>query len=198
MKRLRSLMGRRQFLVAAGAASTLGLGIRKLSNITGQGLKPEAATAKEASETEGAFSHRYKHLLSPIKLGNVLVKNRLMQSDSYPFFMQGPETFPSEQVISWYQEVAKNGCGIVMVFKGDDPPAEGESATVSKTHGWIPVWDKSDVKVQSYFAQLTDAIHFHGSRAAVTISPDFDRQYSISSVAAPNPMMRTKSEAKRS
>jgi 2,4-dienoyl-CoA reductase-like NADH-dependent reductase (Old Yellow Enzyme family)/thioredoxin reductase len=189
-------MGRRQFLVAAGAASTLGLGIKKLSDITRPGFKPERAEAadKTGNGSEGVFSHRYRHLLSPIKLGNVLIKNRLMQSDSYPFFMQGPETFPSEQVISWYQDVAKNGCGIVMVFKGDDPPAEGESATVSKTHGWIPVWDKSDVKVQSYFAQLTDAIHFHGSRAAVTISPDFDKQYSISSVASPNPRMQGKTQ----
>jgi 2,4-dienoyl-CoA reductase-like NADH-dependent reductase (Old Yellow Enzyme family)/thioredoxin reductase len=182
-------MGRRQFLMAAGTASALGLGMKKFGSAIG-GLHSNAAGAADnsgAAGKKGVFSNRYRHLLSPIKLGNVWVKNRLMQSDSYPFFMQGPETFPSEQVISWYADVAKNGCGIVMVFKGDDPPPEGESKTVSKTHGWIPVWDKSDIKVQSYFAQLTDAIHFHGSRAAVTISPDFDRQYSISTVVAPGP-----------
>jgi 2,4-dienoyl-CoA reductase-like NADH-dependent reductase (Old Yellow Enzyme family)/thioredoxin reductase len=188
MKLIRSLMGRRQFLMAAGAASAAGIGVKKLGAFMGQN-QPETAMAADAAGSEGIFSDRYRHLLSPIRLGNVLVKNRLMQSDSYPFFMQGPELFPSEQGISWYADVARNGCGIVMVFKGDDPPPEGESKEVSKTHGWIPVWDKDDVKVQSYFAQLTDAVHFHRSRAAVTISPDFDRQYSISAVAAPGPFM---------
>jgi len=188
-------MGRRQFLIATGAASTAALGCKRFAGAFNARILPGDVTASESSgaaDMKGVFRNKYPHLLSPIKLGNVLVKNRLMQADSYPFFLQGPEYFPSEQVLSWYAGVAKNGCGIVMVFKGNDPPTGGQ-AEGGGMHGWIPTWDKSDVKVQSYFGQMTDAIHFYGSKAAVCIAPDIDREYSISTAVAPNPFARTDS-----
>jgi len=194
MKPIKSLMCRRQFLIAAGMTSTAALAGSKISGA----LNPSSSMASElptAVDLKGAFKNKYSHLLSPVKFGDVLVKNRLMQADSYPFFMQGPEYFPSEQVLSWYSNVAKNGCAIVMVFKGDDPPVGNQAAAGGGTHGWIPVWDKSDVKVQSYFGQLTDAIHFYGSKAAVCIAPDIDKEYSISKVVLPNPFARTNSQS---
>lgn len=168
MKSFRSLMGRRQFLLAAGAASTLGLGLKKQAVAGIRAIGPDTALAAEKTNSvgkPGQYSSRYSHLLSPFKIGDVVLKNRFMQCNSYPFYMQGPENFPSEQVISWYSNVAKNGCAIVMVWKGKDP-SEDEGGS----HGGMAVWDKSDVKCQNYFAQLTDAIHFHGSKAAITMS----------------------------
>ena len=48
------------------------------------------------------MSHRYNHLLSPLKIGNVVLKNRMIASNALPHFLQGPETYPSDNVISFY------------------------------------------------------------------------------------------------
>ena len=37
------------------------------------------------------MSKKYQNLLSPIKVGNVVFKNRMLVAPSKPFFIQGPE-----------------------------------------------------------------------------------------------------------
>lgn len=206
MKLIRSLMGRRQFLIAAGVTSTAALAFKKLAGVFTPAFHTGAAMASEKTGNDGmkgVYSDRYGHLLSPLRIGNVVLKNRLMQSDSYPRFLQGPETFPAEHVISWYANVAKNGCAICMCFKGEDVVKEGEGGQMpgggeggqmppgrqgeqlpTGEIEYMPRWDKSDIRVQNYFAQMTDAIHFHGSKAALVIMPNIDRGYSISNIAA--------------
>lgn len=224
MKLIQSLMGRRQFMVAAGVTSATALAGKRLAGVIDPAYNQGAAAASErqvAGNIKGALSDKYSHLLSPIKIGNVVLKSRLMQSDSFPRFLQGPELFPAEQVISWYADVAKNGCAICMCFKGEDPrdttqgeggqmpggtepgqmpgemeggqmpmgmeggqmPGRGDQLPTGEIE-YMPIWDKSDQRVQNYFAQMTDAIHFHGSKAALTLMSEVDRQYSISNIAA--------------
>jgi len=221
-------MGRRQFLIATGLASGCALTCKRLA-----GFERAAAVAAERSGPsgiKGAYSNRYSHLLSPLKIGNVVLKNRMIQSDSFPRFLQGPETFPAEQVISWYANVAKNGCAVCMCFKGEDVVKEdkGRQASEGGRDGQIPMegagspmpeagqtgqmpmggmggpmpgggqgeqlpsgdveymprWDRDEPRVQNYFAQMTDSIHFHGSKAALGIMPGFDRSYSIGNISA--------------
>jgi 2,4-dienoyl-CoA reductase-like NADH-dependent reductase (Old Yellow Enzyme family)/thioredoxin reductase len=219
MNLIKSLMGRRQFLIATGAASTAAMTCKNFT-----GFQTNAAMAAEKSGVggiKGAFSNKYSHLLSPLKIGNVVLKSRMMQSDSFPRFLQGPETFPAEQVISWYANVAKNGCAVCMVFKGEDVVKAGESAqTPGAGQGgqmpgrgeggqmpgggeggpmpgggqgeqlpsgdveYMPRWDRDEQRVQNYFAQMTDSIHFHGSKAALGMMPDFDRAYSFGNISA--------------
>jgi 2,4-dienoyl-CoA reductase-like NADH-dependent reductase (Old Yellow Enzyme family)/thioredoxin reductase len=161
---------------------------------------------------KNTFSDKYRHLLSPLKIGNMILKNRMMQSDSFPRFLQGSETFPAEQIISWYANIAKNGCAVCMCFKGEDVVKPGEEERMpGGTEGgqmpggmegmpmpegrqgdrlpsgdveYMPRWDRDEPRVQNYFAQMTDSIHFHGSKAAVGLMPGFDRAYSIGSVSA--------------
>lgn len=42
------------------------------------------------------FLLRYQKLLSPVKIGNVILKNRLGYPNASPHFLQGPETYPAE------------------------------------------------------------------------------------------------------
>ena len=39
------------------------------------------------------MSKKYMHLLSPIKIGNVIFKNRLITPPSNPYFAQGGEPY---------------------------------------------------------------------------------------------------------
>ena len=43
-----------------------------------------------------AMNHRYAHILSPIKVGNLVLKNRLINSKCIPEGIQGPQTWPTE------------------------------------------------------------------------------------------------------
>ena len=56
---------------------------------------------------------KYSHILSPIKVGNVVLKDRLISGNALPHFLQGPETFPNEQVIDHVIACAKNGAAVV-------------------------------------------------------------------------------------
>ena len=42
------------------------------------------------------MSQNYPHLLSPIKVGNIVFKNRLTATPSKPQFIQGLEPYPTE------------------------------------------------------------------------------------------------------
>lgn len=63
---------------------------------------------------------KYKHLLSPIEIGNVVLRNLIIATAGSPRFIQGPETFPTEGYITHYANKAKNGAAVV-VCKGNQP-----------------------------------------------------------------------------
>ena len=59
------------------------------------------------------MSKKYQHLLSPFKVGNILFKNRLVAAPSFPYLTQGPQNYPSDDVITHYANKAKSGAAIV-------------------------------------------------------------------------------------
>jgi len=183
-------MGRRQFLVTAGAASTLGLASRRIPRVFNPGSQTGIAAASERSgavDMKGVFSKRYSHLLSPIKIGNVVLKNRMINTLGLPHFFQGPETFPTDQVISHYSGIARNGAAIVTVWEASLTPLNDGTLESRKgidgdrAHTYM--WDAADAGVQNYFNQLTDAIHFYGSKASIAIRISPPEGYGISVAA---------------
>ena len=52
---------------------------------------------------------KYANVLSPIKMGNLVLKSRFVSGNSLPHFLQGPESYPSEQVIG-HVIVYDHGC----------------------------------------------------------------------------------------
>lgn len=57
----------------------------------------------------------YEHLLSPLKIGNVTLKNRIMGSKC------ALQSFTLEQAREFYADMAKNGAATVTVAMGDHP-----------------------------------------------------------------------------
>jgi 2,4-dienoyl-CoA reductase-like NADH-dependent reductase (Old Yellow Enzyme family)/thioredoxin reductase len=183
MKLIQSIMGRRQFLIATGVASTCALTYKKVGDVLA--LNPQADSAM-ASEMTGAAGrkeiagNRYKHLLSPIQIGNVILKNRMIHSRSLPHFLQGPETFPAEVVISHYASVARNGAAIITV-RGSEGMSDRKKLFGDNAH--MCMWDEDDQGVQNYLAQTAEAIHFYDSKASIGINIAMPSGYSISSYA---------------
>jgi 2,4-dienoyl-CoA reductase-like NADH-dependent reductase (Old Yellow Enzyme family)/thioredoxin reductase len=186
MSLVKSLIGRRQFLIAAGVTSTSALALKNFVGIVDPVLNTGIASAAEkyvAADKKGdGMSNRYSHLLSPLKIGNVVLKNRILHTRSVPHYLQGPETFPSEAVISHYGNVAKNGAAIVTV-KGCKPMTERALPHMTK-------WDIEDPGVQNYYAQMADAIHFYDSRASVGLNALEPSGYSISDLTLPHPLIK--------
>ncbi|MBR4396187.1 MAG: FAD-dependent oxidoreductase [Eubacteriaceae bacterium] len=96
----------------------------------------------------------YPNLLSPLRVGNVILKNRMITPPSAPHNVTAGENFPSDGLIETYSQRARGGAAIVT--------CDGNSFGTMK--GFLG-WDASDPDAKNYMAQLADSIHFYGARA---------------------------------
>ena len=102
----------------------------------------------------------YPNLWSPVRIGNLTVKNRI---EAAPVGMSDltPEGFLTPLNIAAYEVKARGGAGIVTL---------GESSVHTKTgkaHGrMIPL---DDQEILPYLIQCTDAIHRHGAYANIEL-----------------------------
>ena len=124
------------------------------------------------------MAKRYAHLLSPVRIGNTVVKNRMMYPNASPHFLQGPETFPADGYRAFAAQLAKNGAGIITLAEWANYPAQRKGpADVDFTH--MQAFDLTDPSVHNYFAMLADEVHFYGSRLLVCTEPQMPEGYSL-------------------
>jgi 2,4-dienoyl-CoA reductase-like NADH-dependent reductase (Old Yellow Enzyme family)/thioredoxin reductase len=141
------------------------------------------------------MSKKYQNLLSPIKLGNVVFRNRMIAAPSMPHFLQGPEPFPTEALITHFAKKAKNGAALVTCSRSKPAPLavpkellEGLPAAPDRyvkgprsMGGHFVALDAWDPQCQHYLSQLTEAIHFYGAQASMQIIVAVPIQYDVSS-----------------
>ncbi len=122
------------------------------------------------------MAKRYKHLLSPVRIGNVVIKNRMMYPNASPHFLQGPETFPAEGYRAFVAQLARNGAGIVTVAEWDNP---GQRKIPMADACRMQSFDLTDPSVHNYFSQMADEVHFYGSKLLIGAAPSFPEGYSF-------------------
>jgi NADPH-dependent 2,4-dienoyl-CoA reductase/sulfur reductase-like enzyme len=173
MNLIRSFMGRRQFLAAAGVTSASALAFGKLPGVIAPVFKTGEAMAADKPETAGVkgASSRYSHLLSPLKIRNTILKNRIIHTVGIPHFLQGPETWPSDVYREYYARFARNGAAIVAVPGVVVSSASGTGRPVSRKGTYqdsahMERFDTSDPAVENYFDQIIEAVHACGSLVA--------------------------------
>jgi 2,4-dienoyl-CoA reductase-like NADH-dependent reductase (Old Yellow Enzyme family)/thioredoxin reductase len=128
------------------------------------------------------MSRKYQNLLSPIKVGNIVFKNRLIAARSSPIFIQGNETHPTEALITHYANKAKNGAAVVTCSGVGLPhhiPDE-EIATLTPERVLPGSFDISDETCRRYLSQLAEAIHFYGAKASMQIGGYVPPRYDVS------------------
>lgn len=167
MKLIKSLMGRRQFLMGACAASAAGLVTKKIAggfapvssanSVLSSGLSAGIAAASEES---GTTAIKYPHLLSPLKIRNKILKNRMMYSRATPHFLQGPETYPAEVLRSYFANLARSAALITCRFDGDGGRPRN-TRTGDSAH--IPIFDLEEPGAQNYIDQMIEGVHSMGS-----------------------------------
>ena len=101
-------------------------------------------------------SNKYSHLLSPLKVGTRVVKNRMTAANYKKHFIQGPEEYPTENVITHFVNKARNGAAIVCF------PGIEFASRVPGDH-YMPPYNVSNNFNQHYVCQVADGIHLYNS-----------------------------------
>ncbi len=106
------------------------------------------------------MSRKYKHILSPLKIGNVVLKSRFLSANALPHFLQGPELYPSDAVVDYLVGLAKNGAAIVTI--GDWTNLKQREGFGDGCH--FPMWDTRDPALENAMTLMVDQIHFYGAK----------------------------------
>ena len=99
----------------------------------------------------------YPTLLSPIQVGGRILKNRMICPPSAPGTIQGPQNYPTDTLINYYADRARNGAAIVTCSGGYLAPPDPNG------HMWG--WDVTQGLTQNLMCELAEAVHLHGSLA---------------------------------
>jgi 2,4-dienoyl-CoA reductase-like NADH-dependent reductase (Old Yellow Enzyme family)/thioredoxin reductase len=127
------------------------------------------------------MSRKYQNLLSPIQIGNIVFKNRLIASPSAPLFAQGSENYPTEATITHYANKAKNGVALVVLSHVGTPVvARGEDEEDASSGGVISGFDVESDNGQNYLSHLTEAVHFYGAKVSMQIGGSVPVKYDVS------------------
>ena len=162
MNLIKSLMGRRQFLIATGVASGCALTCKKLAGFE---TNVVMAADKAATSNIKAAVSRCPHLLSPLRIRNVVLKNRIMHTQSPPHSLQGPENFPAEAFRNHYSNMAKNAAIVSLDDHFAPYPisyGDGKDMHRGTDHYSDHIWQ--DIPpVHNYVNRMIDDIHCEGA-----------------------------------
>jgi 2,4-dienoyl-CoA reductase-like NADH-dependent reductase (Old Yellow Enzyme family)/thioredoxin reductase len=166
----KSLIGRRQF-VAAGLASTCALTCKKLAALAAvEGATASSSPIHAAMEAQNVSSaavmaagNTCPHLLSPLRIRNVVLKNRILHTVSPTYFMQGPENFPAEMYRNHYSNMAKNAAIVSMsTHYGKYPRTYTKGQHGPSANFCDDSWE--DIPpVENYVERLMEDIHCEGA-----------------------------------
>lgn len=111
---------------------------------------------------------RYAHLLSPIRIRDFVLKNRMINSQSISQELQGPQVWPDEPYQRYTSDLAKNGAAMVNLTVGSWPNAQG-------LHGPMDQFYMENRKVLNAYAKQIDRVHAYGSLASGSLMLNFGR-----------------------
>lgn len=114
----------------------------------------------------------YKNLMSPVKAGGHILKNRLVASDSLPNKIQGPETFPAEGFRALISQTAKSAAVVTLAEWNN------KMARKMRIANNQPVFDYDDPSVCNYMSMLADEVHFHQSKIIMCMRHQFPEGFS--------------------
>lgn len=114
----------------------------------------------------------YPNLLSPIKIGNVVFKNRLFSSPSMPHYHQEAGPFTGENLIAHFAGRAKGGAALVTCSGTKIYPKS------DITDHFIQL-DINDPQVHVFLSQMVDAIHLYGAKASIILDSPKREGYDV-------------------
>ncbi len=111
----------------------------------------------------------YSHLLSPLRVRGLTLKNRMTSTTSLPHFLMGPEEYLPKHMIELLANRARAGAAVVTLSHTYAPfGAHGMKFGGDTDH--FPILNMYDPLCQNYLIQLCDAIHYYESKACLNIT----------------------------
>jgi 2,4-dienoyl-CoA reductase-like NADH-dependent reductase (Old Yellow Enzyme family)/thioredoxin reductase len=156
--------------------------------------KPPIPANVPAPKTTGS-SKKYKHLLAPIKIGNTILKNKMIATAAAPHLLVGPDAYPTEALIASYANKARNGASLIVVSQPFGiRPTNNEDVLKIRTDmpnqvnpdhgtdvGHFPSFDLDNAGCQNILSQMTEAMHFYGSKCLLKPKIECPAGYDASS-----------------
>ena len=118
---------------------------------------------------------RYEALLTPLRVGDIVLKNRMMSSASTPHFLQGREHWPTEKIIGHFANRARSGAAAVTINHLHVDSMKMPGRTIDDPPAHFNMYELDDATCQNYMCQLIDAIHCYGSKVTGYIMGPVDK-----------------------
>ncbi|WP_258360442.1 FAD-dependent oxidoreductase [Moorella sulfitireducens] len=115
---------------------------------------------------------KYPHVLSPRRVGAILLKNRIISGPSTLHSMSDGQPYPTERVMRFFEARAKAGAGMVTVTGVSTGPAFDDGIHMS--------WNLYQPNHTNALAELASRIHFYGARASMELLGIFPDGYTVS------------------
>ena len=117
------------------------------------------------------MDERFAHLLSPVRIRNHFLKNRMIFPNACPHFLQGPEEYPADSFIAQYAAFARAGAALLEMAAWDNYPAQRVANPAMPDFPHMPAFDMNNPAVHNYISALAEEIHFCGSKILLAADP---------------------------
>lgn len=113
---------------------------------------------------------KYEKLFTPVKIGNVTIKNRFAMAPMGPLGLGDSEGGWSQRGIDYYTERAKGGTGLIVTgVTFSDQQVETQNQSI------IPVSTHNSVHFVRTSKEMTERVHAYGSKIFLQMSGGFGR-----------------------
>lgn len=119
---------------------------------------------------------RYDALLKPVRVGDILLKNRMMSSASTPHFLQGREPYPTEKIVAHFANRARSGAAAITINHLHQDTMKMPGRTIDDPPAHFNMYELDDATCQNYMCQLIDAIHCYGTKVTGYIMGPVDKK----------------------
>ena len=112
-------------------------------------------------------------VLQPVRIGNVLLKNRIVSAPTTMHSLSNGELYPTEDAISFFESRARAGVGMVTVAGlkvGKDVADDGQNTA----------WDVNQPNHRNKLMELVERVHFYGAKISMELIGIFPEGYTVS------------------
>ncbi len=109
------------------------------------------------------MSHpKYPHIFEPIKIGNVVFKNRIWSAPAGVHLLYGREEYPSDAALKYYAAKAAGGCAVITY--------SAQNMDLEMPYDAVHACERIDhYESHRHWQRLTDAIHFYDAKASLEL-----------------------------
>ncbi|WP_270936852.1 oxidoreductase [Falsiroseomonas oryzae] len=135
---------------------------------------PRGAQASAADWMMDGSLHPYDHLFAPLTVNRLTLANRVIMGPMGNLSMADPSGRPSERMIAYFEARARGGAGLLISGLVPTSPAIDPSVIQPGGFAWFPRIDGSRA-VLAGWRDLAEAVHAHGSRFFIQLTPGLGR-----------------------